>query len=74
MALGPRDPLDALRRLATQAVLLVFVVSVLADIIDDELLGNRHTVDPTIYALVTTLIGALFAAELLKRGRNGHDR
>jgi hypothetical protein len=74
MSAAPRDPLDALRRLTTQVVLFVFAVSVLANIVDDELLGNRHSVDAALYALVTTLIGALFAVELVRRGRNGNDR
>jgi hypothetical protein len=64
------DPLHELRILTARVVLAMFAFTVVGDFFDNLVTGNRYGIDPGIFAMVTTLIGALFASELLKHGRS----
>jgi putative effector of murein hydrolase LrgA (UPF0299 family) len=52
-----------LRELITWALIALFVLLVLADLVDDLFMGNRYTIPGPVFGLVALLIGAVFGVE-----------
>ncbi len=63
--------MDSLRQFVVKLVVAVFAILVIADPLDDILLGNRWKGCPgEMYPLVGAIVAAMFTAEALRK-KNG---
>ncbi len=66
--------MDRLRAQVTLALVALLAILLLADALDCVWGGNHYDVPATLYTIVGTAVGGLYAPELLRRLRNGNGK
>ena len=56
-----------LRLYAGYLLITVFAIMLLADILDNFLLGDRYHIDPLFFGIIGTLLGLIFGRRLLMK-------
>lgn len=67
---GPPRSNPELRRATVYVILGLLILVIAGNFVDDELLGNRYSVDPNFLLLVGGMVTALLAPDLIDRFRS----
>ncbi len=67
--------MDRLRARVTTAIITIFLLLLVTDVLDDLFLSNRWAGCPKeLYAVVGAIVAGLFAAQALRVGGNGNSK